>query len=97
MAKQKKQHDSYRGEKAHSRKARHVSSDADAHNWYTVLQKITIIEYAQICMEENNISLSVVADEVGVSVSTLWRWCDQISILREVRKSDEVKQSLGKG
>ncbi len=88
MAKQKKRRDSYRGGQARSHKAMHVSNDDDTNNWYTFLQKITIIEYAQVCMKENNISLSFAADEVGVSVSTLWRWCHQISILREVRKSD---------
>ncbi len=94
MAKQKKRRDSYRSGQARSRKATRVSNDADTRNRYTVLQKITIIEYARVCMEEDKVSLSVlvaVEVEVGVSVSTLWRWCDQISILRGVRKSDEVK------
>ncbi len=97
MAKQKKWRDSYRGGQARSRKATRVSNDADTRNRYTVLEKINIVEYTQVCMEEDKVSLSVVADEVGVSVSTLWRWCDQISSLREVRKSGESKRSLGKG
>ena len=64
---------------------------------YTIQQKITICEYAEVCMEEDLAAMSDIADEVGVPVSCISRWIDQLPILRHINRNNQVRLSVNPG
>ena len=66
-------------------------------NRYTIVQKITYVEYAQLRMEEDLASMNTVADEIGVSHTTLSRWINKLPIYRHIEKTDQVRFSLAGG
>jgi hypothetical protein len=61
---------------------------------YTIVQKITYVEYAQLRMEEDLASLTTVTDECGVSHTSLSRWINKLPIYRHITKTDQVRFSL---
>ena len=64
---------------------------------YTIQQKITICQYAEVRMEEDLAAMSDIADEVGVPVSCISRWLDQLPILRHITRNDQVRLSVNPG
>ena len=63
---------------------------------YTIRQKITIVEYAMVRMEEDLASMNDIADEVGISTSSLSRWIDQLPQLRHINRHDQVRLNMNR-
>ena len=66
-------------------------------NRYTISQKISYVNYAQLRMEEDLASMNTVADEIGVSNSTLSTWINKLPIYHHIAKTDQVRFSLVPG
>ena len=69
-----------------------VTGEKTTRNRYTIKQKITIVEYAMVRMEEDLASLTDIAHEAGVDKSSLSRWIDQLPQLRHINRNDEVSE-----
>ena len=64
---------------------------------YTIAQRISYVNYAKLRMEEDLASMSTVADECGVSPSSLSRWFNKLPIYRHIAETDQVRLSLAAG
>ena len=96
--KQKARREFNRGGQSRARvEARVVENTEKKRNHYTIQQKITICEYAEVRMEEDLAVMSDIADEVGVPVSCISRWLDQLPVLRHINRNDQVRLSVNPG
>ncbi len=96
--KQKARREFNRGGQSRTRKeARVVENKEKKHTRYTIQQKIMICEYAEVCMEVELAAMSDIADVVGVPVSCISRWLDQLPILRHINRNDQVRLSVNPG
>ena len=57
-------------------------------NRYTIAQRISYVNYAKLRMEEDLASMSTVADECGVSPSSLSRWFNKLPIYPHIAETD---------
>ena len=71
-----------------------VVSGKETRTRYTIRQKITVVEYAMVRMEEDLASMNEIADEVGISTSSLSRWMDQLPQLRHINRHDQVRVNV---
>lgn len=73
-----------------------IVSGKETRTRYTIRQKITIVEYAMVRMEEDLASMNEIADEVGISTSSLSRWMDQLPQLRHINRHDQVRVNMNR-
>ena len=66
-------------------------------NRYTIAQKISYLNYAKLCMEEDLALMTMVTDEVGVLPSSLSRWIYNLPIYCHIVETDQVRCSLSAG
>ncbi len=68
-------------------------------NHYSIAQKISYVSYAKLLrhMEEDLASMTTVADEWGVSPSSLSRWINKLPIYHHIAETDQVRFSLAAG
>lgn len=86
-----------RGGVARGRESERVEEDKEERLRFTIQQKIQIVEYLMVRMDEDLASMNVVADELGVSTSSLSRWMNKLPIYRHIAKNDQVRFSLSTG
>jgi hypothetical protein len=67
------------------------------HNCYIIAQKISYINFVKLCMEEDLVSMNMVADEIGVSTFSLSRWINNLPIYRHIAETDEMRFSISAG
>ena len=89
---QKARHQFNRDGQATGREEERVLAGTATRNRYTIRQKITIVDYAMVRLEEDLASMNDIADEVGISTSSLSRWIDQIDIFRHINHNDQVSR-----
>jgi hypothetical protein len=85
------------GQSRTCKEARVVENMEKKRTHYTILQKITLCEYAEVHMEVELSAMSDIVDEVGVPVSCISRWLDQLPILRHINRNDQVRLSVNPG
>jgi hypothetical protein len=66
-------------------------------NQYMIAQKIAYINYTMLRMEEDLASMCTVADEIGVSPSSLSRWINKLPIYCHIAEQDKVRFSISAG
>ena len=92
--KQKARREFNRGGLARGREESRVAVDKAQRNRYTIRQKITIVQYAMVCMEEDLASMNDISSEIGISTSSLSRWIDQLPVFRHINKNDQVRLAI---
>ena len=85
-----------RGGAMSARMDERVVSGKETRTRYTIRQKITIVEYAMVRMEEDLASMNKIADEVGISTSSLSRWMDQLPQLHHINRHDQVRVNMNR-
>ena len=76
------------------RKEWRTAADKAKCNWYIIRQKITIVQHAMVRMEEDLASMNDIANEVGISNSSLSCWIDQLLIFRHINQYDQVRLAM---
>ena len=97
MVKQKAKRRFNRGGQARERESSRIKEGKDECHRYSIQDKIRIVEFAMVRIEEDLASLNVIADEVGVHSTTLLRWFNKLPIYRYIAKNDQVRFSLSTG
>ena len=92
--KQKARREFNRGGLARGREESRVAVDKAQRNRYTIRQKITIVQYAMVRMEEDLASMNDISSEIGISTSSLSRWIDQLPVFRHIDKNDQVRLAI---
>jgi len=95
--KQRARREFNRGGQARGRAAERVEENKEKRHRYSIEQKIKIVEYMMVRMEEDLASMCEVADEVGVDKSSLSRWVDKLPIYRHIMKYDQVRLAINPG
>ena len=74
-----------------------IEAEKEQHPCYSIQQKIQYVEFAMLRMDEDLASLNTIADEIGVSNSSLSRWMNKLLQYHHIVKHDQVRFSLNAG
>ncbi len=85
------------GGQEQGRMSERIETEKEQRPHYSIQQKIQYVEFAMLRMDEDLASLNTIADEIGVSNSSLSRWMNKLPQYRHIAKHDQVRFSLNAG
>jgi hypothetical protein len=74
--------------------SQHIDEEKEECNCFSIQQKIQYVEFAMSHMDDDLASLHTIANQIGVSSSSLSMWMNKLPMYRHIVKHDHVRYSL---